>query len=154
MATPKTGLTACISPLNCVFVQKEFNDADKVFNQLKKIAGNIPRTTILEDSNNYWKGICRSLIFRFPDVLEILKIGWFFSKDFQSHYEFIENTPEEITAVALEMDDRLKGEWEENEEDEELQSRFWALFGPEKLKSPELRMGAEFLRQNQDLLEA
>ncbi len=53
MASPQTGLTACISPLNCVFVQKGFKDADKTFNQLKKIAENIPRTTVLEDSNNY-----------------------------------------------------------------------------------------------------
>ena len=75
MAPPRPGLTACISPMNCVFVQKEFKDADKAFNQLKKLAGNIPRTTVLEDSNNYWKGVCRSLIFRFPDDLEILKVN-------------------------------------------------------------------------------
>ena len=75
MAPPRFGLTACISPLNCVFVQKEFKDADKAFNQLKKIAENIPRTKVLEDSNNYWKGVCRSLIFRFPDDLEILKVN-------------------------------------------------------------------------------
>ena len=52
------------------------------------------------------------------------------------------------------MDDRLNGIWETNEEDEELQRRFRALFGPDKLKSPSLRMGAEFLRQNRDLLES
>ena len=75
MAPSRSGLTACISPLNCVFVQKEFKDADKVFNQLKKIAVSIPRTKVLEDSTNYWKGVCRSLIFRFPDDLEILKVN-------------------------------------------------------------------------------
>ena len=75
MAPPLSGLTACNSPLNCVFVQKEFKDADKAFDQLKKIAGSIPRTTVLEDSNSYWKGVCRSLIFKFPDDLEILKIN-------------------------------------------------------------------------------
>ena len=75
MTPPRSGLTACSSPLNCVFVQKEFKDADKAFNQLKKIARNITRTTVSEDSNNYWKGVCRSLIFRFPDDLEILKVN-------------------------------------------------------------------------------
>ena len=75
MAPPQSGLTACISPLNCVFVQKEFKDADKAFKQLKRIAENIPRTTVLEDSKNLWKGVCRSLIFRFPDDLEILKVN-------------------------------------------------------------------------------
>ena len=75
MAYSRSGLTACISDLNCVFVQKEFNDADTAFNRLIKIARNIPRTTVLEDSNFYWKGVCRSLIFRFPDDLEILKVS-------------------------------------------------------------------------------
>ena len=75
MASHKFGLTACLSPLNCVFVQKEFKNADKTFNQLRKIAENIPRTTVLEINKNYWKGVCRSLIFRFPDYLEILKIN-------------------------------------------------------------------------------
>ena len=75
MASPKSGLSACISPGNCVFVQQEFQDAGKTFNQLKKIAERIPRTTVIEDSNNYWKGVCRSLIFRFPDDLEMLKVN-------------------------------------------------------------------------------
>tara|TARA_B100000700_G_C15031930_1_gene851024 strand:+ start:1127 stop:1513 length:387 start_codon:yes stop_codon:yes gene_type:complete len=75
MAFTQSGLKACISPLNCVFIQKEFKDADKIFNQLKKIAENIPRMTVLESNNNYWKGVCRSLIFRFPDDLEILKVN-------------------------------------------------------------------------------
>lgn len=66
--------------------------------------------------------------------------------------ELIENMPEEIKAVAIEMDERLKGKWETTEEDGELQQRFWVLFGPDKLKSRELRIGAEFLRQNKELL--
>tara|TARA_Y100001968_G_C19109456_1_gene596499 strand:- start:222 stop:557 length:336 start_codon:yes stop_codon:yes gene_type:complete len=75
MANPRSGLTACITPLNCVFVQKKFKDADTAFEKLKKIAVNISRTTVLEDNHNYWKGVCRSLIFRFPDDLEILKVN-------------------------------------------------------------------------------
>ena len=75
MLTPQSGLKACISPLNCVFVQKEFKNGDQAFDQLKKIAENIPRTMVLENGNSYWKGVCRSLIFRFPDDLEILKVS-------------------------------------------------------------------------------
>ena len=75
MASLRSGLTACLSPLNCVFIQKEFENADKTFNQLKKIAENIPRTRVLENKANYWKGVCRSLIFKFPDDLEILKVN-------------------------------------------------------------------------------
>jgi len=65
--------------------------------------------------------------------------------------KLIENTPDEIQSVTIEMDERLNGTWQTTEEDDELQKRFWALFGPEKLKSPDLRIGAEYLRQNKDL---
>jgi len=67
--------------------------------------------------------------------------------------ELIENTPEEILAATIEMDERLNGTWKSTQKDEELQKRFWALFGPDKLKSPDLRIGAEYLRQNKNLLE-
>jgi putative glycosyltransferase (TIGR04372 family) len=66
--------------------------------------------------------------------------------------ELIENTPEEILAVTIEMDERLNGTWKTSEEDEELQQRFWKLFGPDKLKSPDLRIGTEYLRRNKNLL--
>ena len=75
MSIAQSGLSPCINPLNCVFFQKEFENADSVFNKLVTIAQNIPRTKVLENNNCYWKGVCRSLIFRFPDDLEILKIG-------------------------------------------------------------------------------
>jgi putative glycosyltransferase (TIGR04372 family) len=54
--------------------------------------------------------------------------------DFQKNYEYeqagievIENTAEEIEALAIEMDGRLNGNWLAKEEDEELQRDFWAL---------------------------
>ena len=75
MTAPKSGLKPCLNPLNCVFFQKEFDDVDKTFEQLVTIAKKIPRTNVLESNEIYWKGVCRSLIFRFPDDLEILKIG-------------------------------------------------------------------------------
>ena len=67
--------------------------------------------------------------------------------------ELIENTPDEIQSVTIEMDERLNGTWKSNKEDNELQKQFWALFGPEKLKNPNLHIGADFLRQNIALLE-
>ena len=71
----------------------------------------------------------------------------------QKGIELIENTPAEIQAVTMEMDERLNGTWETTEEDEKLQQRFWDLYGPDKLKSPDLRIGAEYLRDNQELLK-
>ena len=75
MPSPQLGLNPCINPLNCVFVQKEFANADRTFSQLVTIAQELPRTQVLESNGSYWKGVCRSLIFRFPDDLEILKLG-------------------------------------------------------------------------------
>ena len=75
MPNHKSGLRPCLNPLNCVFFQKEFEDVETTFEQLVSIAQKIPRTKVLETSENYWKGVCRSLIFRFPDDLQILKIG-------------------------------------------------------------------------------
>ncbi len=75
MSSPELGLNPCLNPLNCVFFQKEFENVDRTFDQLVTIAKKIPRTKVLETKENYWKGVCRSLIFRFPDDLEILKIG-------------------------------------------------------------------------------
>ena len=37
MKSPKSSLTACISPLKCVFIQKAFKNADKTFDELKRI---------------------------------------------------------------------------------------------------------------------
>ena len=75
MPNPKSGLKKCFNPLNCVFFQREFEDVDKTFEQLITIAQKLPRTNVLETNENYWRGVCRSLIFRFPDDLEILKTG-------------------------------------------------------------------------------
>lgn len=68
--------------------------------------------------------------------------------------EIIDNTPEEITTLVMEKDQRLKGEWQTTKEDEELQRRFWALFKPSELNQVFLsRIGAEFLCQNRELLD-
>lgn len=71
-----------------------------------------------------------------------------------SGIELIENTADEIAAVAVEMDERLRGTWRGTEEDAELQRRFWALLrGSEMHGIIRASIGAEFLRQNRALLE-
>ena len=42
--------------------------------------------------------------------------------------DVIDNTPEEITAVAVEIAERLNGTWRTTEGDEELQQRVWAIY--------------------------
>ena len=62
------------NPLNSYLTERKYYDAFSKFDKLTKIAGRLPRTEVLKKENNYWKGVCRSLIFRFPDDLEILLI--------------------------------------------------------------------------------
>ena len=75
MQSSETGLYPCFNPLNCVFFQKEFENVDSAFAQRVTNAQRIPRTKVIGNNDSYWKGICSSLSFRFPDDLEILKIG-------------------------------------------------------------------------------
>ena len=74
MSNSNSGLNPCLNPQNCVFFQREFENVDRTFDQLVAIAQKLPRTKVIETNQSYWRGVCRSLIFRFPDDLEILKI--------------------------------------------------------------------------------
>jgi len=91
----------------------------------------------------------------FREILNSKEKEFFRSEQYeQKGIDVIENTPEEIAAVAVEMDERLKGEWQTTEEDEKLQRLFWSLYDPSKLKEDFLsRIGTEFLRSNRQLLK-
>ncbi len=80
--------------------------------------------------------------FSYTEQFEKLSIG------------IVDNSPEEIRDLALEMDERLKGTWETTEEDEELQRCFWSIFETNGLHrvTSNLRIGAYFLRQHRELL--
>ena len=74
----------------------------------------------------------------------------------------VENTPEDIRELVIEMFERLEGAWQSTKEDRDLQDRFWELF---KLKAIEeyegsplhgecySRIGSSYLRNNLSLLE-
>ncbi len=65
--------------------------------------------------------------------------------------EVINNSPEEILDVAMEMEERLNGAWDETEEDEDLQQRFRRIVGGDGRKFFGL-IGATFLKQHKELL--
>ena len=73
MDTPSK-LLSITNPLNSFLFEREFDNADRVFKKLSKLAENLPRTKVIKKDDIYWKGVCKSLVFRFPDDLEILKI--------------------------------------------------------------------------------
>lgn len=94
---------------------------------------------------------------RFLSFSEILKSSTFNNEEYeQGGIEPIENTPEEIAALVVEMDERLKGRWKASDEDEDSQKRFRALLtrhNPNLKEAVVPRIGAEFLRQNHELLQ-
>ena len=79
-----------------------------------------------------------------------------------------ENSPEEIRDLAIEMDDRLNGNWNETKEDILLQEKFWSIFEENtKRLDPKIilnsamskipnhgkikaRFGTKFLRENKN----
>ena len=72
--TKEGRLSSCLIDSNCVLVEWQLPNLDQKFEKLIKISTQIPRTTVLEKTNHYWHGVCKSLLFRFPDDLEILKL--------------------------------------------------------------------------------
>lgn len=67
-------LSECAVDTNCVLVEREVNDLKQSYENLLGVASQLPRTKVLEQTNNYWHAVVRSLVFRFPDDLEILQI--------------------------------------------------------------------------------
>lgn len=65
----------------------------------------------------------------------------------------VENTPEEILDLAVEMNERLDGKWKTTKKDEELQKRYRLLFAHSRCYGFPSRIGAKFLRKNKFLLE-
>ncbi len=75
MPLTKDGLlTKCDISTNCVLVEWKFKNLNESYQKLIEAASSLPRTQVIEQSANYWHGVCRSLMFRFPDDLEINKL--------------------------------------------------------------------------------
>ena len=90
---------------------------------------------------------------RLLTVREMVTIGDGFSDE--RHQErigvrLVKNTAEEILAACNEMEARLNGTWISTEEDEALQQKYWRLICDSGHNGG--RIGAQFLRENQDLL--
>ena len=67
-------LSECLISTNCVRVEWSFRNINQAYEKLIEISSDLPRVTVIESNRDYWHGIVRSFIFRFPDDLEILRI--------------------------------------------------------------------------------
>lgn len=83
------------------------------------------------------------------------------SSDYEAKgVNFIENTPEEIRDLVIEMAERLNGTWLADVADEKLQQRFWEIFPSDARDNNgclhgeiRARYGALFLRQHPEWLQ-
>ena len=73
MESTNQDLLPISNPLNSFFIQKKYHNVDQKFKQLINLVEDLPRTKKIQSNKNYWKGVCRSRLFKFPDDLEILK---------------------------------------------------------------------------------
>jgi putative glycosyltransferase (TIGR04372 family) len=75
------------------------------------------------------------------------RVGYMYS---DAGFEVRENSAQEILDIAIEMDERLKGTYVANGEEERLQAQFWRDVFPSLDPSlpTERRIGAKFLRDN------
>jgi len=70
--------------------------------------------------------------------------------------ELIEDTPEEIRDICVEMASRLNGEWQSQKDDEDLQKQFWDIFPRDSKNEAGVPLhgeissgfGSDFLRNN------
>ena len=94
---------------------------------------------------------------RLASLKEMLQYGYYSKDKVQKlkKIRLVKNTVDEIKAVCDEMNARIDGTWVTTEEDEELQRRYQELIVKYSNK-PEWngggRIGAQFLRDNQDLV--
>lgn len=116
--------------------------------------GTVPLKNILFIPKKYWLSDQK----RFMTFGEIMKSGadqFYISREYKTlGIELVENSPEEIRALAIEMDERLKGVWQDTEEDLMLRNRLMSIVRTRKSSDVRLPlMGANFLRNNRHLLD-
>lgn len=67
--------------------------------------------------------------------------------------DVLDNTPEELLAAGVEMDERVRGVWQDQPGDQELRERFWSFLddGKEDVQRRGI-ICAQFLRDNEQIL--
>lgn len=91
-------------------------------------------------------------LLTFDEMLNTKVAQYCRTEDYQkAGIEVINNSTEEIWDVALEMEERLNGTWNEIEEDKELQQEFQRIVAKGE-RTFLGRIGAGFLREHKELL--
>ena len=91
----------------------------------------------------------------FREIIQSKIMTYDFSEDYKKNGLIpIENNSEEILDLAMEMNERLNGNWITTKEDEELQKKFKSLFSKNSsCYGFPSRIGTLFLRKNKELFD-
>lgn len=117
--------------------------------------------SLITTKKHWGRAECRYMTFR--EIFDSGAAYFFHAKSYEeAGIDLHENSPEDIAALVLEMEARLKGTWVSANEDEELQTLFWEIFKRGALNQRssfkrkygefKARAGTHFLRQNRDWL--
>ena len=102
---------------------------------------------------HFWS-ISEKRMLTFPEIFRLRAHLFTLHKHYQMNdIESVNNTPDEISDVISEMEQRISGSWVSEPEDEELQNRFRAIWPPREAGRPlQPRIGTKFLRKHANLL--
>ena len=153
----------------CISVGAGFDAVPHIFHRPIVYVNTLPLgylATYMTQSLNITKRHCTASENRALTLNEIFNCGvgfCLYTRDYESKgVKLIENTPEEIRDVVIEMAERLNGAWQPNDDDDALQRRFWEIFHAHVVDTPQgqplhgqirARFGAHFLRNNRDWLK-
>jgi putative glycosyltransferase (TIGR04372 family) len=144
----------------CIVGNSGFEAVPRIFRRPIVYVDHVPFNMINIDSDRFISTSKKHWLRdenRFMTFKEIFESGgytfWTTSAYEVMGIDLLESTSEEITAVVLEMKERMEGTWETSEENEEIQRQFWKLF-PKTEYHGEIRsrIGADFLLQQKEWL--
>ena len=107
----------------------------------------LPKKIVWADSKN---------LLTLKEQIQTGVIGFLYSKDYEdAGVELIDNTPEEITKTAIELEEKLTGKWQTYPQDKDLQNQFWEILKtwerfPELHGKFQSKMPDTFLRENHE----
>ena len=95
-----------------------------------------------------YRSVSEKRYLTFAEVLLSPLRGLYRTEDFEAAgVSLVDNSPEEIRDLAVEMMDRLDGNFHYSAEDERLQKRFKALLEAEPMYGTRAHVGRDFLRK-------
>lgn len=119
------------------------------------------RNTDIYIPKNYWL-ISENRLMTFNEIISSGAASFFSTNLFiDAGIKLIDNTPDEISELAIEMDNRIKGTWQLDKNDDKIHKKYnsileknpltWEIYDPKVKRRP--KIATSFLRKHTDLLD-